>query len=97
MFKFSQFTNIYQGVGPDGINEVRDFYVIIANLIQFGLMLSGVLAIIFISWSGIQYITSQGDPGRVQSAKNGLRNSIVGLIISAGAFMIVKFFTERLI
>lgn len=97
MSKFSQlFPNIYQGTGGS-ITRIQDFYIIIANLIQIGLAISGILAIIFISWSGIQYITSQGDPGRVQSAKNGIRNAIVGLILAAGSYMLVKFFTQQLI
>lgn len=94
MFKLSQFPRLFQGTGE--ITSIKDIYVIIANLIQIGLIFSGILAVIFISWSGIQYITSQGDPGRVQSAKNGLRNSIVGLILAGGSFMIVKFFTDQL-
>lgn len=96
MNKFSQFTDIYRGTGGE-IDNINDFYIIIANLIQIGLILSGMLAIIFISWSGIQYITSQGDPGKVQSAKSGIRNAIVGLILAAGSYMVVRFFTERLI
>lgn len=94
MFKLSQFPRLFQGTGD--ITSIKDIYIIIANLIQIGLIFSGMLAVIFISWSGIQYITSQGDPGRVQSAKNGLRNSIVGLILAGGSFMMVKFFTDQL-
>lgn len=93
--RFSQ-TNIYRGTGGS-IDNINDFFIIIANLIQVGLVLSGMLAIIFISWSGIQYITSQGDPQKVQSAKSGLRNSIVGLILAAGSYMLVKFFSSRLL
>ena len=64
------------------------------NILQTGLSLlfifSAVLALIFIIYSGIQWITSEGDPGKIAEAKRRLFYSIIGLIIVAGAFLIVK-------
>ncbi len=87
--------SLYRGV--DKFDSINDFLIILANLIQIGLFLSGVLAVIFISWSGIQYITSQGDPGRVQSAKSGMRNAVVGLVLAAGSYLLVNFFARQLL
>jgi hypothetical protein len=84
--------------GPNGtlqFNSINDIAYIIANLIQIMLGLSGILAIIFISYAGIQYIVSQGDPGRVGSAKAGLRNAIVGLVLSAGAYLVVGYLASQ--
>lgn len=89
------FPKLYDGV--EKFDSINDFLIILANLIQIGLILSGVLAVIFISWSGVQYIISQGDPARVQTAKGGIRNAVVGLILAGGAFLIVEFFTRRLL
>lgn len=87
--------DLYKNFDPTRPN-LRDIPQIIANVIQIALVLSSVLAVIFIMYSGIQYIVSQGDPGRVGDAKSGLRNAVIGLILSGGAFLLVQFFAGQL-
>ena len=62
------------------------------NILQTGLQLlflgATLLAVIFILISGIQWITSSGDPDKISSAKKKLFYSIVGLVVVAGAFLI---------
>src|SRR3989344_5862222 len=61
-------------------------------ILQTGLSLlfygAAILAIVFILISGIQWITSSGDPGKISSAKKKLLYSIIGLIVVAEAFLI---------
>lgn len=52
--------------------------------------LAAILAIISIVMSGIQWITSGGEPSKIASAKKRLLYSIIGLVVVAGAFLIVK-------
>ena len=70
------------------------------NILQTGLQLlfigATILAVIFILISGIQWITSSGDPGKISSAKKKLFYSIVGLVVVAGAFLIFNLFTSIL-
>lgn len=47
-----------------------------------------VLAVIFIIYSGIEWITSSGDPLRIQSAKKRLMYSIIGLVVVSLSFLI---------
>jgi len=47
-----------------------------------------ILAVVFIIISGIQWITSSGNPEKISSAKKKLLYSIVGLIVIATAFLI---------
>ncbi len=51
---------------------------------------AGLLAVIFLLWSGIQYITSAGDANRLAAAKQRLIYSIVGLIVVIGSYVIVN-------
>ncbi len=53
-------------------------------------IVAGVLAVIYVLWSGIQYITSQGDPSRVSAAKQRLLYAIIGLVVVIGAYVIVN-------
>lgn len=49
-----------------------------------------ILTIIFLLASGIQWIMSGGDKEKIQKAKNRLTYSIIGLIVTASAFLIVR-------
>lgn len=55
--------------------------------IVFGTL--GAVAFLMIVISGLRYILSSGDPGKMSQAKNGVIYSVVGLVISLAAFSIV--------
>lgn len=56
----------------------------------------GVIAVVMIVIAGVKYTTSQGDPGKVQSAKNTILYSIIGLVIAIMAFAITDFIIRAL-
>ena len=56
----------------------------------------GVIAVVMIVISGVKYTTSQGDPGKVQSAKNTILYAIIGLVIALLAFAITNFILNAL-
>ena len=58
--------------------------------------LSTVVAVIMLVFSGIQWITSRGDPVGVASAKRRITYSIIGLIVVASAFLLVSFIFSSL-
>ncbi len=64
------------------------------NIFSLGITLMILTAIIiamfFLVWSGIQWITSEGDKQKLQAAKNRLTYTIVGLIIIFLSFFIVS-------
>lgn len=55
----------------------------------------GILSVIMMMVGGIKYITSQGDAAQVNSAKNTVLYSGVGIVIVALAQIIVKFVLDR--
>lgn len=54
------------------------------------LYIATALAILMLMWGGIQWITSSGDPEKLASAKKKLTFAVIGLVISIGAFFIVR-------
>jgi len=46
-------------------------------IFAFGL----VAAVIMILWAGIEFITSGGDPKKVTSAKNRIKNTLIGVVV----------------
>lgn len=71
-----------------------DFSTSGAALVQTGiswlLYVATALAILMLMWGGIQWIMSSGDPEKVASAKKKLTFAIIGLVVSVGAFFLVR-------
>ena len=73
------------GASPETtINNIYD--IIFRDLT----LLAGVLAVLYLIWYGIQYITSAGSPEKVKTARTGIINSIIGIIIIVVAYTIIK-------
>lgn len=68
---------------------------IIATVINIFSLVVGVVSVIMIIIGGLKYITSGGDSGNVQGAKNTILYAIIGLVIVALAQVIVRFVLSR--
>lgn len=103
------FAQSYQFNKDSGINDTADSagYAtgadaetvdsLVGTMIYVFLGLVGVIFFAFTIYNGVRWMTAQGNEEKVIAAKNGLLNSIVGLIITAGAYalsyFIMSFFT----
>ncbi len=56
----------------------------------------GALAFLFMVIAGVKYALSKGEPDNVAKAKNEIKYSLYGLIISASAAAIVNFVLGKL-
>ena len=72
-------------------NKDENAQDLIATLVNVLLFIVGSLAVIMIIASGIFYVISSGDAGKVARAKNTLLYSIVGLIVAFIAFALVNW------
>ena len=57
--------------------------------VVFGIV--GIIAVVMIILGGVNYTTSQGDPSKIQKAKNTITYGIIGLVVSLLAFAIINF------
>lgn len=60
-------------------------------IIELLLRISGLIAVGFIIFGSIQYITSQGSPDSLKGAKSTITNAIVGLVIAMVATGFIQF------
>lgn len=63
------------------------------SVIKMVLGVLGVVAVGVIIYGGVVFVTSHGDPGKVQKGRNVILYGFVGLIIALLAFSIVNFVT----
>ena len=68
----------------------------IENLISWAIGIAGAVALIFVVYGGIAYITSSGDPGKVKKAKDIILYALIGLVVVALAEAITAFVFSRI-
>lgn len=74
---------------PSGPREVGDAQIgAILGTVYF---IAGMVAVIIIIIGGLRYITSNGDPSGIQSAKNTILYAVVGLVVIIAASGITGF------
>lgn len=81
-------------VGTAGINcsgTGNPIYDFLGFIINWSINLVIGLAVLAIVISGIQYITSQGSPDGVKSAKSRLTNAAIGLLLLSLTRVILGF------
>jgi len=73
-----------QLTGPSGI---------IATVLTWILVLAGAIAVIYLIYGGLLYITAGGDAEKATKGRTALINAIIGIIIIALAIVIVQWVT----
>lgn len=74
---------------PPGF-KIEDLGKLISNAAGVALILAAVLVFVFLVWGGIQWITSGGDKGKTEEARNRITAALVGLAIIAAAWAVVQ-------
>lgn len=64
---------------------------IFQNILSLLLYVIGAIAVVMIVIGGIKYVTSNGDANSIQSAKNTILYSVVGLVVAILGQAIILF------
>ena len=73
-----------------------DISKVIKNVVNVLLFIVGAASVIMIVVGGLRYVTSGGDSGAVNGAKNTILYSVVGLVVAFMAYAIVNFVLKQL-
>lgn len=84
-----------QGTGTVGFEKpaeakITDIGKLISTGISVVIIISGILVFVFLVWGGIEWLTSGGDKGKVESARNRIVSALVGLAIIAASWALVR-------
>jgi len=71
--------------GVEGLGQL------VSILLPNAIMVAGVVLVILIIIAGFYMITGAGDPQKIEQGKNIITAGIIGFIIIAVAFLIVRF------
>jgi hypothetical protein len=76
-----------------GDSDVRDT---ISSIINVGLGLLGIVAVVIVLWGGFRWMTAGGNDEKVGEARKIIFSGVIGLAIVLSAYAIAKFVLEQL-
>ena len=95
--------NFFAAASEEGVREAidklpnHDFgQANVTNILNTVYAFVGIVAVAFIIYGGIQYMTANGDLGKLTKAKNTIAFAVVGLIIVLLAAAITFFVTQAI-
>lgn len=81
------FLTIWKGTG-DQNKAMGD---IITKIIGLVLVVAGLVAFLYLVMAGFQYLTAGGDAAKATTARQGIINAIIGILIIVIAFVLVSY------
>ncbi len=74
---------------PGGSFDVEQTFTdVLSTILDWILIIAGFLAVIYLIWAGIQYISGAG--GGADAAKKQIINAVIGIIVIVLAYAIVR-------
>ena len=61
---------------------------LLPRLVTFGIIIGSVLFVFYLIFGGTRWITSGGDPKKLESARSTITNALIGLIVLFSVFAI---------
>ena len=84
---------IVQGYAP----PARNLPETIIGIVNFVLVIVGVLALAFLVYGGFLYITSRGEETQIATAKQVIINAVIGIIVIGVAAALVNFVIDAIL
>lgn len=85
----AQTINITPGGQFTGLNSIT-IAGIISAIIILVLIVAALIFFFMLVWGGIRYITSGGDKGQTEAARNQITAALIGLVIVFAAWAIIN-------
>lgn len=73
------------------LTSLSDIWLIVAAIIEILLRVAALVAIGFVIFGAVEYLTSQGEPEKTSRARNTLIDALVGLAIAILSAALVSF------
>lgn len=86
-----------QEAGNMAWGSTKSLPEIVGVIISAALAMLGVLFLVLMIYNGYLWMTARGESKQVDNAKEGLKNSLIGLIIVLTSYVITNFILTNLI
>lgn len=76
--------------GPGFVGAGKEVPQVTSTIVDLLFYVAAFLAVVYLIIGGIRWITSKGDKIGVEAARKQIVSAIIGLVVVAGAFLILK-------
>lgn len=83
------FLNLLHPTSSQG--AVTTFNGLLGTIISLVLIIAAIVAFFYLIISGFQYITSGGDPAKAQTARQGIINALIGILIIVVSYALLRY------
>jgi hypothetical protein len=90
----AQMDNI--AIGKPSEVKITEFSPLIQGVIRIAFVVAIILTFLFLLWGGLQWIMSGGDKAKYEEARNRITAALIGLVIVALAWLLIKLVTHFL-
>ena len=73
-----------------GMPQFENIASLVNKSLTFVFAIAGILLLLYLIWGGFDYLTSMGDPKKVETANKKLSSAIIGIIIIFISYWIVQ-------
>lgn len=80
--QFPGVTGFIEGpLNKPGMPQFENLASLVNKSLTFVFAIAGILLLLYLIWGGFDYLTSMGDPKKVEAANHKLTSAIIGIII----------------
>lgn len=77
--------------------QSNDLRSLLASLVDLAIVLGTIVAVFMFIWIGFQFVTAQGDEGKIKEAKEWFTYAVIGTAILIGSKVILEVIKSTLI
>lgn len=75
------------GTDPTASGAISKF---LSNLVALFYLVAAIVLILMLLWGAFDWITSEGDKEKLESAKKKIINAVIGIMLFAVAFAVIR-------
>ncbi len=88
--------------GSELVGADTNFASYLSSLLSGVMMISGLLLLVYLVWGSVEWISSGGESGKIQKARDKMTQAVIGLVVLASVLAVfqliqtligVEFFT----
>lgn len=72
------------------VTPERNLEVIISNMIGVATVFAGIFFLVYFLMAAYKWLTSGGESGKIQSARDQIINGVIGLVLVVGSYMVIS-------
>ncbi len=76
--------------------KIADLSLIALAAVDIGLRIAGLVAVGYIVYGGVQFVTAQGEADKTKKARQTIINALIGLVIALISIGLVSFIGNRI-